>query len=482
MNAFSGASAAVSSCKRGAAAGAALLMLLLGTASVQPAAAGLYSSSGPVKMMSAQEFKTNVVNSHDLHIVEFYADWCGHCQQFAPEYEKAAKALRGIVKFVAVSDQAAMGEYDVKGFPTVKAFIGKGGKPPKTFDYTQARTAAALVDFALQHLGKLAKARLAGKVDAGEDTKSSSSSSSGEKKKKEGPSDVVVLTDENFNKTVMKDSDNVWFVEFYAPWCGHCKSLAPTWEELATALKGKVKVGKVDATAEKVLASTYQIQGFPTLKLFPLGEKTASLVKSYEGPRTLEALINYTMEFYSAKVSAEQLLNEEQLRESCGKRLCLVSFLPHILDSSEEKRGEYLDILNQITRASLHMPITFLWSQGGDQFDFEEQLSLAFGYPAVVAVHLAKGKYAVHRGDFSRESIGTFLTQLLAGKAPVSDLPKQLKKLQTVEAWEQKEEKKEEKKKEEEKEEEEKEEEKKDEDKKKKKTQKKSSSSEKDEL
>ncbi|XP_058515736.1 protein disulfide-isomerase A6 homolog [Ochotona princeps] len=421
-------------------AGATLVLLLLLSCinKVQPAAAGLYSSSGPVKVMNAQEFKDNVVKSHDLHIVEFFADWCGHCQQFAPEYEKAAKALRGIVKFVAVSDQSAMGEYEVRGFPTVKAIIGKGGATPKTFDYNQARTASALVDFALQHLGKLARARLAGKVDAGEDTKGSSSSSgsSSDKKKKEGPSDVVVLTDENFNKTVMKDSKNVWFVEFYAPWCGHCKSLAPTWEELATVLKGKVRVGKVDATTEKILASTYQIQGFPTLKLFPLGEKNVALVKDYEGSRTLEALTNYALEFYSAKVQAEQLLSEEQLQESCGKRLCLVSFLPHILDSSVEKRKEYLDILNQITRASFHMPITFLWSQGGDQYELEEQLSLAFGYPAVVAIHLAKGKYSVHRGDFSRESIGTFLTQLLAGKAPVSDLPKQLKKLQTVDAWE----------------------------------------------
>lgn len=60
---------------------------------------------------------------------------------------------------------------------------------------------------------------------------------------------IVKLTESNFNKEVIK-SDEIWLVEFYAPWCGHCKNLAPEWEKAAKALKGVVKVGAVDMTTD----------------------------------------------------------------------------------------------------------------------------------------------------------------------------------------------------------------------------------------
>jgi len=63
---------------------------------------------------------------------------------------------------------------------------------------------------------------------------------------------VIVLTESNFDTMVMQSKD-IWIVEFYAPWCGHCKSLEPEYIAAAKKLKGQVKLGKVDATVEQSL-------------------------------------------------------------------------------------------------------------------------------------------------------------------------------------------------------------------------------------
>ena len=81
---------------------------------------------------------------------------------------------------------------------------------------------------------------------------------------------VIDLIPSNFDDVVLK-SGKPTLVEFFAPWCGHCKKLAPVYEDLAFNFehaKDKVQIAKVDADAERELGKRFGVQGFPTLKWF----------------------------------------------------------------------------------------------------------------------------------------------------------------------------------------------------------------------
>ena len=85
---------------------------------------------------------------------------------------------------------------------------------------------------------------------------------------------MVVLESSTFEhetQAVTGATTGDWFVKFYAPWCGHCKKLAPIWDELAADLKGEVNVAKVDVTENRKLGQRFEIKGFPSLKFLSHG-------------------------------------------------------------------------------------------------------------------------------------------------------------------------------------------------------------------
>ena len=137
--------------------------------------------------------------------------------------------------------------------------------------------------------------------------------------------DVVELTDSNFKKLVLQ-SDDMWLVEFFAPWCGHCKNLEPHWKKAASELKGKVKLGAVDATVHQALAQQYGIQGYPTIKYFPAGAKSGP--EEYDGGRTADDIIAWANDKHVVNIPPPELVQitkQANVENECeSKSLCVI--------------------------------------------------------------------------------------------------------------------------------------------------------------
>jgi protein disulfide isomerase len=121
----------------------------------------------------------------------------------------------------------------------------------------------------------------------------------------DGP--VAVLTDSTF-EAYIKNNKYV-LAKFYAPWCGHCKKIAPEWEKAAAELKAKplpgdisVTLAKVDATKEEAISKKYGVSGYPTLLWFVDGKKT-----EYDGGRTADTIIEWITD---AVTDAVKVVNE----------------------------------------------------------------------------------------------------------------------------------------------------------------------------
>ncbi|KAL2053043.1 hypothetical protein ABVK25_006680 [Lepraria finkii] len=237
------------------------------------AALGANAASSVLDLIP-DNFDKVVLESNKPALVEFFAPWCGHCKKLAPIYEELAqnfdfaKDKVSIAKVDADAEKTLGKRFGVQGFPTLKWFDGKSDKPE---DYSGGRDLESLSGFITEKTGIKMKG------------------------KKAIPSAVEMLTDSSFKTEIGGDKDVL--VAFTAPWCGHCKSLAPIWETLAQdyAAEPNVLIAKVDAEAEnaKATAQSQGVSSYPTIKYFPKGSTTPT---AYEGGRTEQDFLSFMNE------------------------------------------------------------------------------------------------------------------------------------------------------------------------------------------
>lgn len=394
-----------------------------------------YSPSDDVIELTAANFNYKVIQSDEIWLVEFYAPWCGHCKSLEPEWKKAASALKGVVKVGAVNmdvHSSVGGPYNVRGFPTIKVF---GSNKQSPADYNGQRTASGIVNEGLNLVKQTVNDRLSGRGGS----KSQSGGQSGGSGSGNAD-DVIELTDANFEKEVFGSKD-LWLIEFFAPWCGHCKSLAPEWAKAATALKGKVKVAAVDATVHTIIASKYGIRGYPSIKVFAAGAKDPNAIEDYDGGRTAADIIAWATDKAAESIPPPEVLeltSNAVLKAECqDKQLCVLSVLPHILDSEAEGRNNYLKMLKEISEKYRKKMWGWTWTEGGAHPKLEQALGIGgFGYPAMAVVNSRKKMFVLLTGSFGEDGINELLRAVSYGRGRTEPIQGEtLPQIESRDAW-----------------------------------------------
>ena len=167
------------------------------------------------------------------------------------------------------ANKEAASKHGIKGLPTIKAFSVTNGKVDFEEEYKGERTAKALSNFGMKAAKNAIDFRLGTKKKGGSRDKQRERSAppppppSASGAFYENDKHVVTVDSKNFQKTVKdkKSREDHWMVEFYAPWCGHCKALKPAWS--AARGREQLRRGELRRPDEQAGVPEVRDQGFP---------------------------------------------------------------------------------------------------------------------------------------------------------------------------------------------------------------------------
>nr|XP_039254772.1 thioredoxin domain-containing protein 5-like isoform X1 [Styela clava] len=223
------------------------------------------------------EANFETLTSQGDFFIKFFAPWCGHCKRMEPAWKELAKSYEGhekikIGRVDCTQHKSVCQSKGVRGYPTLKYFRNGEEKEGSA----GGRDIESLKEFTVKMMAM--EQQEEEDQDEGEAPP---------------PSGALELDSDIFQDVI---DTGLTFVKFYAPWCGHCKRLAPVWDQLAdedfSSAERPIRIVKVDCTKHTKICTDNGVKGYPTLKLFDGGEEK----EKYSGARTLEALKAFVIE------------------------------------------------------------------------------------------------------------------------------------------------------------------------------------------
>ncbi|KAJ6562552.1 thioredoxin-like protein [Mycena capillaripes] len=263
----------------------------------------LTSATPPLKptslnpLLTQKDFKSTTTQG--VWFVEYFSPYCGHCRHFAPTWAKLVvhSKIPAGVQFAQVDcsvDGALCEANNVIGYPQLNLY--------RDGEFVDKFKGSRDLDLLIEYLAKSTV------PPTGQPSKPVL-------KPVLKPSEEVVaiahgfieptLTQEDFKATTAK---GVWFVQYYTPWCGHCRRFSSTWTKLVLLSRkstGSVQLAKVDCSASADLCK--DVMGYPQMNLYRDGE----FVETYDGSRRFDVLTEYFAEVDGTHTPAAMELTPE---------------------------------------------------------------------------------------------------------------------------------------------------------------------------
>lgn len=385
--------------------------------------------------------------NNDGQVVEFYAPWCGHCQNLKPNYEKVAKNLDGLAKVVAIdcdddSNKKLCGAHGIQGFPTIKTFRPgkKAGGKPIVEDYRGARTATAITEEVVNKINN----------------------------------HVTKVTDQDVDAFLGKAGPKALLFTEKGSTSALLRSIAIDFLDV-------INVGQV-RNKEKGTVKLFGVEKYPTLVLVPEGSDAEPII--YDGELKKKGMVDFLKQAgqpnpdpapkakgdgKQKKASKEEkkqtkpttasdkasesstettttttkpaaeaateipittISSGDVLRENClqaASHTCVLALVP---SESSEQGDRVVRSLSKLNAKYLHgKRHLFPFFSVSSAVDGESSLRSALGASGaveLVAINARRGWWRQYSGDFGLESVESWIDAIRMGEGAKKTLPKEV--------------------------------------------------------